>query len=557
MSTNDVVESSTNRYPPVDLFTEELVKEPRWYTLGMFLGVPTRDLDAINFNHSLEGIMRCLIEMHKYLHSTGKPLSWEKIASSLSKMDNCYLARCIRNKYCQTSEQKVSPVSTAKPSTPDRQLRCSSASDSASMNQKDSTPSSVFRENNKETVIDVPEEVKKDFLNLTRLFSALVTEIECAFRRSKIHIQDLQRFIEEECELAPLSGVEATIENVFSRARQHYSLLGYNLLEFLVQTFLSENEPLQKKMSVYSETVNRFKNSAKLIDLMCLVEKQVKTDRHKIVKLKLREFWAKITVKKFEKLVIEIFDVLYNRVSQISVGRGCICVSWMIPDIADPLGLIPPRPLEFIKAVGIVSLHIGDSVVYDIPGEGCEVMGAAMLQAIELKSTRAIELLQAIKCDPEVEKDSLLRRRSGSSSKLRNPLSFVLYPFRKWRRKQQNKGEMDTVHTGSVAKYGEKLEDVQSEKCSVFDGRQSSLNRSTSYESKQSFDELEPLKTERQTHEFDIGSTNTRSTERRQLGSQQRTLWSSGYGEIYMKFLYSLCDLLNLWYCMRCLHILV
>ena len=535
MSTDDVIESSTNRYPPVDLFTEELVKEPRWYTLGMFLGVPTRDLDAINFNHSLEGIMRCLIEMHKYLHSTGKPLSWEKIASSLSKMDNCYLARCIRNKYCQTSEQKVSPVSTAKPSTPDRQRQRSSASDSASMNQKDdSTHSSVFRENNKETVIDVPEEVKKDFLNLTRLFSALVTEIECAFRRSKIPIQDLQRFIEEECELAPLSGVEATIENVFSRARQHYSLLGYNLLEFLVQTFLSENEPLQKKMSVYSETVNRFKNSAKLIDLMCLVEKQVKTDRHKIVKLKLREFWAKITVKKFEKLVIEIFDVLYNRVSQISVGRGCICVSWVIPDMADPLSLIPPQPQAFIKAIGIVSLHIGDSVVYDIPGEGCEVMKAAMLQAIELKSTRAIELLQAIGCDHEVEKDNLLHRRSGSSSKLRNPLSFVMYPFKKWRRKQQNNGEMDTVHTDSVTKYSEKLEDVKSETCSVFDGsQQASLS---SYESKQPFDKLQPLKSERQTHEFDIGSTNTQSTERRHLGSQQRTLWSSGYGEIFMKF---------------------
>ena len=34
-------------YPPVDLFTEELVKETKWYTLGMFLGVPTHELDVI------------------------------------------------------------------------------------------------------------------------------------------------------------------------------------------------------------------------------------------------------------------------------------------------------------------------------------------------------------------------------------------------------------------------------------------------------------------------------------------------------------------------------
>ena len=37
-----------------------------------------------------------------------------------------------------------------------------------------------------------------------------------------------------------------------------------------------------------------------------------------------------------------------------------------------------------------------------MPSEGCEVMEAAMLQAVELKNTRAVELLLAVGCNPEV-----------------------------------------------------------------------------------------------------------------------------------------------------------
>ena len=400
MSNSEVIRCPTDNCP-VHQFTEELLlKEPRWYTLGIFLGVPTRELDAIGSNHSQEGTTKCLVKMHNYLQSTGKPLSWEKIASSLWKMDNCDLARCISKKYnplsLQLSSQKSCDDSGRQP--------CSLSSESSStdsLNHDESLRESL--DTSREAITDVSVEIKTDFLNLTQLFPSLVSEIGSAFRNSNIPLQNLQMFIEEECELAPFLEQEATLENVFSRIQQHYSLLNYTLLEYLVQTFLSENDPLLQKLSAYTEVVNRFKSSTNMADLSYLIgEPPLTTGQCKIVKLKLREFWRKIRLRKFEKMVMEILGVLYNSLSQISVARGCICVSWVIPDMADLFGLIPPRPLEFIKAIGIVSLHIGDSIVYDIPGEGCEVMEAAMLQAIELKSTRAVEVLLAAGCDPEV-----------------------------------------------------------------------------------------------------------------------------------------------------------
>ena len=87
-------------------------------------------------------------------------------------------------------------------------------------------------------------------------------------------------------------------------------------------------------------------------------------------------------------MVSEILETLYDRISHIKVEKGCVCISWVIPDI-DTSELVQPKPLELIRLIGIVSLHIGDEVVYGIPGEGCEVMDAAMLQAIELKEHKS------------------------------------------------------------------------------------------------------------------------------------------------------------------------
>ena len=393
--------ATADNYPDIALFTKELVKEPRWYTLGIFLGVPTYELDTINLYHSSEGIMRCYIEIHKQLHSTGKPLSWGKIVWCLSTMNNRYLAREIERRYIQ----HPSPVSNDEhpPShiaDQQQQSIASQSSNSASKNKEDDSPLKDPENSNKE-VIEVSQEVKDDFLSLTQRFSALVTDIESAFRSSKVPIQEVQRFIEEECELQPLTGDKATIEKVFSRLHQHYSLLDYRILVSLVQTFLSKKKKLRCKMANYNDAVDRFKSSTSLLDLMSLIKEQATGGKHKIVKLKVRDFWGKATLKKFETMVTEVLDVLYNYTSHISVGRGCICVSWVIPNQLDSSSL-SLKPLKFIKIIGVVSLHIGDKEIYNIPGEGCEVMEAAMLQAIGLRNEQAVELLLKVGCDLEV-----------------------------------------------------------------------------------------------------------------------------------------------------------
>ena len=84
----------------VDLFTSDLESVgPKWYDLGIFLGISTHELDVIGKYHGSEGTQRCLIELFKCFQSRTKPVSWNDITDALTKIHNNYLADQIRDKY--------------------------------------------------------------------------------------------------------------------------------------------------------------------------------------------------------------------------------------------------------------------------------------------------------------------------------------------------------------------------------------------------------------------------------------------------------------------------
>ena len=109
-------------------------------------------------------------------------------------------------------------------------------------------------------------------------------------------------------------------------------------------------------------------------------------------------------MNEFEIMITKILGTrLYTKLYHITVDTGCICVSWIIPPSVNYTKLLIPKlSLEFLQIIGVIYLHIGDDVIYNVGEEGCQTLEAAMLRAIELKNTRAIELLLAVGCSPEV-----------------------------------------------------------------------------------------------------------------------------------------------------------
>ena len=262
--------------PPVerDVFIEELSQEQRWYTLGILLGVPTHKLDTISINYGSSGIRGCLGELFKCCMELEGGVSWEQIVESLWKMKNVLLAASIHSKYISPS-----PLTDSRDSVQNR------------ANQ-----------------VEVPDEVVQGFKNLSLHFSKLKRDVRQSIRQSEKNVDDLQDVISDECSFEPLSGKEATVDNFLNRLSQYYSLLDVRVLEFLFKTYFDKEHPVQRQLTEHIELLDKFKSCAEMKDLVHLLKQQQTVNSgHKLVELKVREFWSSFTVKKFEKVLRAIF----------------------------------------------------------------------------------------------------------------------------------------------------------------------------------------------------------------------------------------------------------
>ena len=364
--------------PTNDEFAEVLFEVVGWYTLGIFIGVPSRDLDEIDKTYSKDEPMRRLIEMYKCIKKRGIPLSWKHVADSLIRMNYRALADQIYSNY-------ILPSWDCLPSA------CEPQQLQELITVVDHSPLAT------ETITVIYH----DFVSISDRFAMLVADVFTSLE-STADIKRMQHLMKYRYGLKPLPEEKVTFEAVFERLSNHFSVLNFHILIFLVKYFLPEKGDLIKKIEDYEAKVNQFKSTAKMRQLADLIKRNpTATGNHAILKLKVRSFWEEFTMEQFEKVVTDILGTIYNLVSHISVGKGCMCVTWTIPDVVGTKS-IELQPLEFIRVIGVISLHIGDTVVYDIPGEGCEVLEAAMIQAVELKNTRAVERFLAVGCDPEV-----------------------------------------------------------------------------------------------------------------------------------------------------------
>ena len=375
--------------PAADLFVKVLSQDgPNWFDIGVYLGASITDLKEIRKNYTTHGIITCLAELHECLVKKNKPLTWEAIATALRRLGNHRLADSIHSNYILPAIRRASSNET---STTVHTPMDIPTSDSQVVTIKD----------------NLVDEVGEEFLSLSERFLSLTKKMLESFEAaaSNINIQHMQTLINRHCGLSPLPQSEATIGTVLDRLQETCTVLNFRPLTFAVNTFLSnDEETLQMELANLKGAVDSFSKSAKMVDLVSLIQphQQNVGGDHNMVKLKIRDFWNKFTMEQFGTMVNAILDTLYEQLSHITVGTGCICVSWIIPPSVDYTKLLPKLSLEFLQIIGVISLHIGDDVIYNVGEEGCQTLEAAMLQATELKNTGAIELLLAVGCSPEV-----------------------------------------------------------------------------------------------------------------------------------------------------------
>ncbi len=382
--------------PSADVFSEVLSQEgSKWFDIGVYLGASTADLKEIRQNYNTHGLVTCLIEVHECLTRKGL-LSWERIATALRRLGNNTLADSIHSSYIlPTIRLASSSEDSSTTSTTTVQAPIASDNHVAHSSDPQQQLSVLIKD-------DGVDEIFGELHSLSNRFDCLALKIGRSFKENlSIDLEEMQALVERQCGLPPLPQNEATVVNVFNRLQKECSVLKFHPLTFAVDNLLSNKKTLRKELTKLEKAVNHFKKSENMVTIVSRI-KSYTNDNHKKVKLKLRNSWIKFTMEQFEIMINEILGTLYELLSHITVGTGCICVSWNIPPSIDYTKLLPKLSLEFLQIIGVISLHIGDDVIYDVGEVGCQTLEAAMLQAVELKNTRAIELLLAVGCSPEV-----------------------------------------------------------------------------------------------------------------------------------------------------------
>ena len=366
---------------PVELseFVKVSSQEPNWYMLGVHLGVPSNKLDVIERAHTKD-VSRCLVELHKSLEKSS--LTWEVIASALEIMQNNDLADKIRTTYCVPSTATLESMSTE--ATP---------------------PSGYGISSTDEVMVKSGPVVPQNFESLNEQLAISMANTKKALKKSKVRMEDVQDLA---CNphlygIPRLPQDQATLDAVFNQIMEKCSILNFKMLKLIVKNFLKTNKNLQKEITSLDLAAEQFKTSVEMSDLAGRI-KATQTTAHTgciPVKLKVQAFWEQFTFNQFETVMNDIFKTLYEILSHITVDKGCICVNWIIPPGVNYRKLLPKLSPELLRIIGVIYLHIGDDVIYNNQQKGCDTLEAARQQAVELKNTRAIKLLQAVSYSPE------------------------------------------------------------------------------------------------------------------------------------------------------------
>lgn len=271
----------------------------------------------------------------------------------------------------------------------------------------------------------VPSEIIEEFRQLNDHLITMILEIKNIITRNHYDnslnrtISWLQDIVTMYYGLPRLE--EATLEAVYKRIESRCTIINFHVLEFLAEDY--DRPALKFKMQSlirdFKESLESFKHSSRMIDVVNLARKQTNKlqqqlvpaeighndcDQQSIVQLKVREFWQDFTLNQFETIMQQIFDTLYDVMTPVCVTQGCICIEWNIPSykVSSSFNSLPTSE-EFFYLIGVIHLLIGDEQKYKYDGRmpPCKTIEAVVHQAIERKNTKVIELFLSMNCMPD------------------------------------------------------------------------------------------------------------------------------------------------------------
>ena len=342
-------------------FLEETADVTDWYMLGLYMGVPPKDLTYIEKQSSGQGSARCRAELFGVWMKRTPNASWELIAAALVKLGETVLAEKVRTRYAALVPSKSSASSTVR------------------------------------VVLD--ESLVVDLSTLEREFAFLVTNLKMTLKGTKVSLKELESFLDIRLDLDGELSQVASIDDLLQQIRPHFCLFNIVILKDIIEKFIGN--PLKQQLEKYESQLKKFIETATLFLLKGVefLSQSSSVDMPKVI-FKLTGFWPNVTIKRFQRFVDHVFEANSSVLTHIQVKQGCICVTWYARKSAIPsLVAQAQEKVRFMRHVGVLSLFIGDTVILE-QEESETDLSSALIQAITAECTEAVEFLLFLGADP-------------------------------------------------------------------------------------------------------------------------------------------------------------
>ena len=351
----------------VDLL-EASTKVTDWFMLGVYLKMPSEELQDIEGRCSRDGIKRCKAELFTSWMKRYPNASWADVARALGKCDENTTADQIRQFHLQPSLPATSESQT---------------SSSQGDNQK--------------TQVLLPKEVVTQFNKLELSYAELTFNLKTSLDEKQVLPMTLGRFLIDLLEEDKALLQATTIDDLFQLISPYYCFLNTAILGIIIRKFIGE--PLKQQLNEYERQLEEFKESTRL-DLLKEIEPQSSPSAGAPqVIIKLAGCWQQVTISRFERLVKHIFKENAIDLANIRVEFGCICVTWFTRKSSVPsLVAQAQEKTAFMQLVGILRMSISeiDILKQEEEEDTSFLISSALDQATRADCADAVMILLSI-----------------------------------------------------------------------------------------------------------------------------------------------------------------
>ena len=352
----------------IDLL-EASTKVTDWYTLGVYLKMPSEVLQDIERRLSREGLKRCKIELFNSWMNRYPSASWAEIAQALEKCDENTTADQIRQ--CHLPPSLPASVSVPPSHIPDHSL-----------------------ENQRHAQVLVHKDKVAKFRKLESSYAELTFNLKTSLDEKQVQPMKLGRYLidllEEDNKLLQVT----TIDELFQLISPYYCFLNTAVLGDIIDKFIGE--PLKHQLEEYERQLEQFKESTSMSLLQEIGPQCSPSVGVPQVTIKLAKCWQPVTIKRFQRLVEQIFKENSTALANIHVETGCICVTWLARKSAIPsLVAQAQEKTGLMQLVGVLRMSISEINILE-QQEDTFFFNSALNQATRAECVDAVVILLSI-----------------------------------------------------------------------------------------------------------------------------------------------------------------